>query len=59
MTIYDHIAICYDKQNRYDDAAAMRQKSADVRRSLQQLDIINQTSANAINRSQGMNNISI
>ena len=46
-------------QNRHDDAAAMRQKSADVGRDLQQVGTINQTSTDAINRSQGMNNIAI
>ena len=59
MTIVDSIVICYNKQNRNDDAAAMRQKFAGVRRTSQQVNKINQTSSNAIKRSQGMNNISI
>ena len=58
MTIYN-ITICFDKQNRHDDAAEMRQKSVDVRCSLQQVDVIDQSSTKAINRSKGMNNFSI
>ena len=57
--LYDNIANCYAKQNRYDDVAAIRQKSDDIRHNLQQVDTINQISTNITNKSQGNCVISI